>query len=335
MARALALRLLGALAALFPATLAVAAPEAYLRLEQLAPRYGLKATRSDRDATLRLQNARTTLEFTAGSREVSWNGYRLFLGEPVELRRRALHLSPVDWSAIVRPLVDARAVPAPGPLRTVMIDAGHGGSDPGTENRALRLQEKTFTLDVAQRLKRDLERRGYRVLMTRTRDTRLKPDQAEDLRARAEKANRAGADLFVSLHFNSLPASPAVHGVETYVLTPATQRSTAVPERTAADRIRHPGNRHDHWNAVLGGAVHHRLVRGLPAFDRGVKRARFAVLRSIDCPAVLVEGGFLSNTAEARKIRTPAYRQKLAEAIGAGIGDYHVLLRAATKGKNS
>jgi N-acetylmuramoyl-L-alanine amidase len=80
-----------------------------------------------------------------------------------------------------------------------------------------------------------------------------------------------------------------------------------------------------------GAAVHTRLLDGLGATDRGLKRARFAVLLPVDCPAVLIEAGFLSNQAEAAKIATPAYRQKIAEAIGAGIGHYHDRLRAAAR----
>lgn len=333
MARQPARGLLGALslcAALAATSLAGAPrPAATLGIEALGKSYGLKSAWIERGRTLRLQSAWTRFEFTAGSREGAWNGLRLFLGEPVQGKQRTLRLSRTDWEAIVRPLVDPTAVAAPGPLEMIVIDPGHGGMDPGTENRALKLQEKTFTLDVARRLRRDLERRGYRVALTRTADARLRDTQAADLRQRAAHANRLGADLFVSIHFNALPKHPKVSGIETYMLTPAGQRSTAVHLRTPADRTAHPGNRHDHWNAVLGAAVHRSLLDGLDAPDRGLKRARFAVLRPVECPAVLVEAGFLSNPAEARKIGTAAYRQEIAEAIGEGIGHYHARLREA------
>lgn len=335
MARLIARGLLGALAvwaALAATTPAVAArPAPTLGIEAFGKSYGLKSDWIKSGRTLRLQSEWTTLEFTAGSREAAWNGFRLFLGEPVQVKQRTLHLARTDWEAVVRPLLDPKAVPAPGALELIVIDPGHGGRDPGTENRALKLQEKTFTLDVAQRLRRDLEQRGYRVALTRTTDTRLKDTQAADLRQRAALANRLGADLFVSIHFNALPKHPKVGGIETYTLTPAGQRSTAAHRSTPGDRTVHPGNRHDHWSAVLGAAVHRSLVDELSAADRGLKRARFAVLRPIACPAVLVEAGFLSNTAEARKIGTAAYRQEIAEAIGEGIGHYHARLRTAAK----
>lgn len=324
--------LLGLLFAAFLPSDAFAAKkekETGLGLADIGRRYGLKATWTKPGRELRLQSRWTTLEFQAGSREAAWNGLRLFLGEPVAARGGTLRLAESDWRAIVRPLLEPAAVPAPGALEFIVIDPGHGGSDPGTVNRALKLEEKALTLDVAQRLRRELERRGYRVALTRGTDTRLKPTQAADLQARAELANRLGADLFLSLHFNALPNQPKVGGIETYTFTPAGQRSTAAHLRGAADRTAHPANRHDHWSAVLGAAVHSRLVAGLEGEDRGLKRARFAVLRPLDCPAVLVEAGFLSNRAEAGRIATPAYRQRIAEAIGEGIGAYHARLNEA------
>lgn len=335
MARFHGLRRIGALAAL---VLLAAAPvfaagkqPVRLDLEELGRSYGLQASRTKPGRELRLHSRWTTLEFKAGSREAAWNGLRLFLGESVEARGQKLRLAESDWLAIVRPLLDPKAVPAPGGLDLIVIDPGHGGGDPGTANRRLKLQEKNLTLDVAQRLRRELEQRGYRVALTRTTDVRLKNTQAADLRQRAEFANRLGADLFVSLHFNALPNHPSVHGVETYTLTPAGQRSTAAHRRTAGDRTVHRGNRHDHWNAVLGAAVHTRLLDGLGATDRGLKRARFAVLRPVDCPAVLIEAGFLSNRAEAARIGTADYRQQIAEAIGDGIDHYHSRLRMGAK----
>ncbi len=304
-------------------------PVDYLGLEDFGRRYGLQVNWLKPGRQLQLRSQWTTLEFAAGSREAAWNGHRLFLGEPVRETRGALYLSSTDMAAVVRPLLEPKAVPVPGKLELIAIDAGHGGSDPGTENRKLNLQEKSFTLDIARRLKLDLEERGYRVMLTRSRDVRLARTQMADLRRRAELANRADADLFISIHFNSLSDNAAVKGIETYALTPAGQRSTAAQKPHRDDRIAHPGNRQDHWNAVLSAAIHRHLLELPGADDRGLKRARFVVLRDIECPAVLVEAGFLSNPAEAKKISTPAYRQEIAEAIGEGIGAYEDRLREA------
>lgn len=306
-----------------------AAKARQVSLATVARQHGFKVQAKEQGTELTLMGDGVRMEFKAGSREAAWNGYRLFLGEAPIMRGRNLTLSASDWASVVRPLIDPSHAPSPGTLRLVVIDPGHGGSDPGTENRALKLKEKTYTLDVAQRLTRVLGKQGYRVLLTRTTDTRLKPTQADDLEARAEKANRAGADLFISLHFNSLPDNSTVRGVETYALTPAGQRSTATVKPTAGDRVAYPGNRHDHWNMVLSSFLHRRLVQQLAATDRGLKHARFAVLRPLKCPGALVEGGFLSSRSEAQKIRSASYRQQMAEAIGDGIADYAVQLRAA------
>lgn len=334
MARFPAIRLLAALGVCFVPALAVAETPAgtfrdYTDLRELGRSYGLQVSWPVPGRQLRLQSQWTTLEFEGGSREASWNGIRLFLGDAIQPRGGSLAISPADLRAILRPLLDPAAVPSPGPARLVVIDAGHGGNDPGTENRGLKLQEKTFTLDVAHRLKADLERRGFRVRLARSTDVRLARTQAADLKRRAAVANRAAADIFISIHFNSLPDSPRTSGVETYALTPAGQRSTSAAARSRSDRVVHAGNRHDHWNAVLAAAVHRKLLAQLGAVDRGLKRARFAVLREVRCPAVLIEAGFLSNREEARRISTPAYRQSIAVAIADGIGDYAARTRPA------
>jgi N-acetylmuramoyl-L-alanine amidase len=221
-----------------------------------------------------------------------------------------------DVRSTLDPLLHPRSLAQRARPRLIAIDAGHGGRDTGTENHRLKLQEKTFTLDVARRLKIALEKLGYRTVLTR------KSDRYVALEKRPDIANRARADLFVSIHFNSLENNGSVQGVETYAFTPAGQRSTVVEVHRAADEKPQTGNRLDHWNVLLGAFIQRQLVDDLHAMDRGVKRARFVVLRTTQCPSVLVEGGFLSNSAEAGKLATPAYREKIARAIAGGVGRY-------------
>jgi N-acetylmuramoyl-L-alanine amidase len=322
-----ALAILAAAGALLPAAAAPRRADPVrptVDLEELGRSYGLAVERVRPGRELRLRSRWTRLEFAADSREIAWNGYRLFLGEPVAAQGRRLKISGVDRRTALLPLLDPSSVPPPGALRVIAIDAGHGGHDVGTGNARLGVVEKTFTLDVARRLEACLRPQGYRIVLTRA------DDRYVGLPDRPAIANRAGADLFVSIHFNSLPNNGRIGGVETYALTPAGVRSTAAAARGADDRIVHPGNRQDHWNTVLCAAIHRQLVDRLRAPDRGMKRARFAVLRTIRCPAVLVEAGFLSNETEARKIRTPAYRQHIAQAIAAGIHDYAGRLQSAS-----
>ena len=121
-----------------------------------------------------------------------------------------------------------------------------------------------------------------------------------------------------------LENSPAVLGTEIYAMTPQYQRSTssAPTEKDPGARMAYPGNRNDPWNVVLGYCIQDKLLGKLGSEDRGLKRARFAVLRFVNTPAVLVESGYLSNAAEARKICTSAYRDNIAEGIAEGIRAY-------------
>ena len=204
-----------------------------------------------------------------------------------------------------------------------MLDAGHGGIDPGTRNLALHLEEKNVTLDVVLRLRKLLERRGYRVILTRSDDTKLAVAQRTDLELRAEVASRAKADLFLSVHFNS--AAPTVTGTETYVMTPQFQASSGGGKDDVVDKA-FPGNRQDFANAVLGYQLHRSLLAGLKTADRGYKRGRLLVLNFSECPAALVEPAYLSSPSEGSRLATPEFRQQIAGAIADGIDRYSAVL---------
>lgn len=304
----------------------------YVSLADVAGRFGMQTSWVRARDELRLKSEWSELTFELDRREVRWNGLRVFLGEPIITHRRMLWIAESDIRTTLDPLLRPAAGPAAGPLQLIVVDAGHGGTDPGTQNEKLKLQEKTFTLDVAQRLKPLLEARGYRVLLTRDKDARFHASPAIDLPLRADFANKAKADLFLSIHFNAL-SNPEVHGIETYAFTPAGLRTSGENERKPEEEKAQPVNRHDHWSLVAAGAIHERLRGHLEAFDRGLKRARWAVLRPLACPGVLIECGFLTNDAEARRINTPAHRQRIAEGIAAGVDAYAVRLREAAPPK--
>ncbi|HEY4245334.1 MAG TPA: N-acetylmuramoyl-L-alanine amidase [Lacunisphaera sp.] len=295
----------------------------YVSADEVAAHYGLKMTWLEKKKRLRLENGTTKIELEVNDREMSWNGLRVFLSETVAPYQDSLCLSLDDVRSTVEPLMRPRSADQRPHPHLIAIDAGHGGNDSGTRNQRLNLQEKTFTLDVALRLKIALEKLGYRTLLTR------KSDHYVALEQRPAAANRARADLFISIHFNSIEENASVRGVETYSFTPAGQRSTVAESHRAADEKAQPGNRTDHWNLLLGAAIQRRLVDGLDATDRGVKRARFVVLRTTQCPAVLVEGGFLSNSAEARKLSTASYRERIARAIAGGVRHYVSVVEAS------
>ncbi len=285
----------------------------YVEAGDVAQRFGLTTSWITPRKKIRLKSERTTIELAADSVEMWVNGLKLFLGEPVVSRNGELFLGLRDAEQLLRPILSPGSSGAVPALRTIVIDPGHGGDDPGNQNSRLKLTEKTYTLDVAKRLERLLKAQGFRVVLTRTNDRRLELDD------RTEIARKARADLFISIHFNAFSES-RVSGTETFVLTPRLQRSSPQAERdTSMVSTQYPGNKYDHWNALLGYQMHRQLVQQLKLEDRGLKRFRYRVLCTVDCPAVLVEAAFLSNDAEGRKVATAAYRQQIAEAIAAGV----------------
>ncbi len=288
----------------------------YLDAEAFLARYNLKGQWTETHRTLRFASAWTRIEFEVDSREITYNGRRLFMGEGTILRDGKLWIDRLDAEKLLAPLLrPATYAKAARPVRRIVIDAGHGGKDGGTANPALKLQEKTFTLDVAKRLSALLSAQGFEVVMTRSDDRYL------ELAERALIGQTEAADLFVSVHFNAA-GNAKVHGTETYVFTPRHQRSTSSSKADPSDHHEELGNANDAWNAVLGFQVHDALCEKLDSMDRGLKRARFAVLRLAKCPAVLVEAAYLSNETEARKVATAAYRAEIAQAIANGVVGY-------------
>jgi N-acetylmuramoyl-L-alanine amidase len=301
----------------------------YVDVHDIGGRYELKATWVVGGRTMQLADAqgRVRLKFEKGSRDLEIDGIRVFMGENTVFNQGSLHVSRIDVIKTIVPLLNPmeHAGQLPAPPRLIVLDAGHGGIDPGARNLALHLDEKAVTLDVVLRLQKLLERRGYRVILTRGDDTKLAVAQRTDLEQRAETATRARADLFLSVHFNS--ASPAVTGTETYVMTPQFQASSSGGKDDVVDRP-FPGNRQDFANVVLGFQLHRSLLAGLKTSDRGFKRGRLLVLCFSECPAALVEAAYLSNPAEALRLATPEFRQQIAESIAAGIDAYSAVLAA-------
>ncbi|MBS0661726.1 MAG: N-acetylmuramoyl-L-alanine amidase [Verrucomicrobia bacterium] len=298
----------------------------HVSLREAAPLLGLRATWAEKERQLTLADASGKVVFEADSREVSFHGLRLFLGRPVVLRDGVVLVSKVDFERVLLARLRPALLGAPPPRpRVVALDPGHGGTDNGMENKSLGLKEKVLTLDVAQRVARLLAARDFTVVLTRKSDAPLAADKATDFRRRAEVANRAGADVFVSIHFNSLYPDTKTSGTETYTFTPQFQRSDRAwspAERDDTERDAAPVNRYDAWSSLLGQCLHREIIGRLGTLDRGQKTMHSAVMRGLDCPAVLVESVFLSNDAEARLASTPAGRQRIADAIATGIVAY-------------
>lgn len=219
-------------------------------------------------------------------------------------------------------------------IKRVVVDAGHGGRDPGAVGRT-GLREKDVNLDIAKRLAGILERQGIEVTMTRRTDKFL------SLEERVAIANRANADFFISIHSNSA-RSRKLNGFEVYYLSDKANDSLRAlsAAKNNIDLDIEEGSFYkkslelkailwdmlytqNRWEAVLmAQAICQVASRNMGLRILGVKGASFYVLKGNSIPAVLVEAGFLSNQLEEKYLRNGFYRQQIAEALADGITDY-------------
>ena len=265
------------------------------------------------DKALELSNRTARLTLTVNSADAQINGVAVRLAFSLALRGGGVAISQLDLDKTFGPVLHPPANKPGFKINTVCLDAGHGGNDTG--ERSGGIEEKKYTLLLAKELQDQLTRAGFKVVMTRTTDTRM------ELSDRTDIARRRKADLFVALHFNTWPGDRnEVRGVETYCLTPAGTTSSNAQGEGDTRWLKANGN--DEKNLLLAYHLQKSLVRGLAVEDRGVKRARFQVLREAAMPAVLIEGGFLSHPAEQKRILDPAYRRQMARAIVDGLLAY-------------
>lgn len=306
----------------------------WVKLKDIATHYRLKLAWSKPGLELTLADARgVRFRFEANQRDCYLDGVRVFLGRSALLHRAELWVTRIDVIKTIAPLLrpeeHAAWLPA-APPKIIVLDAGHGGNDPGKQNLKLKLDEKDMALDVVLRLRKLLELRGYVVRLTREKDVRLANLQREDLDRRAAVSKDARADLFLSIHFNAVEPKDAarVSGTETYVLTPQFQWSSTDNSGDALTGIAFPGNRQDTANVVLGYQLHRAMLAGLKTSDRGFKRGRLRVLCFPECPAALLEAAYLSNDTEAARVGTAEFRQQIAESIAEGVQQYTALIAA-------
>ena len=192
--------------------------------------------------------------------------------------------------------------------RAIFLDPGHGGSDSGAVSNGLR--EKDLTLSVYNKVSSRLASLGYSVLTSRNTDKDV------GLVSRADQANKSNADMFLSIHFNA-GGRGASYGIETYYYK---ARPEYIP---AINKAKHNDPERLEKSRKLAQKIQQSLVRKTGAYDRGVKRETFAVLRETSIPSILVELGFIDNQAEANKIKTNEYQEKLADGIVDGIVEYY------------
>ena len=238
----------------------------------------------------------------------------LFLSTSEMLLSESFHPSPSSHSPLNLPKTAAKRVLEASqkiPQRTrllkppllvqkylIVLDPGHGGHDAGTQSISKpRYQEKSLNLVTAQFTKEFLQQLGYQVVMTREDDRFISLDK------RAKIANEQKPNLFVSIHYNAAPSAEA-QGIEVFYY-----QSKDAKTRTAESKR-------------LAQAVLKNVLSQTQAKSRGVKSGNYAVIRETTMPAILVEGGFVTNEAELQKLKDPTYLKQIAWGIVKGIDEY-------------
>jgi N-acetylmuramoyl-L-alanine amidase len=289
----------------------------YLSVDNISKFYRLPAEVVPAGKKIRLETVKNPLEFVSGSREIIINGARSWLCFPLIEHDGKFLVSRMDVAKTIEPQLRPHRIPNIGRLQTVVLDPGHGGHDKGAVGRYG--YEKNFALDVARKLRPLLQAKGLRVIMTR------EGDYFVPLEVRAQIANAAQDSIFVSIHFNATDRDPNATGFEIFSFTPRGAPSTSDTSLTLSSLDMQAGSTVDTQSMALSSCIYHSLLGHIPEFDRGIKRARFAVLRLTRVPAVLIEGGFLTERGESELIAKSDWRTKLAQSISVGIQNYQAL----------
>jgi N-acetylmuramoyl-L-alanine amidase len=281
-------------------------------------------SKADYGSRVEFKNFRHKITFVPPKRELFYNNIRIVPGYAPEkkvfrssvftrwMTRRSqseIVLSNSDWNSTIYPLLNPASAKKHR-VYTITLDAGHGGGDTGALGKYSR--EKNITLRIAKRTAALLRACNYNVVFTRSNDQTLSLD------ARRAIQKRQRSDLFVSIHVNAVKQR-TINGIETFALTPADAPSTGGKKELR----RNPANVRDGNNFLLAYHLQKALLSRTGAVDRGVKRARFAVLKDITAPGALVEVGFITNAKEEKLLNTAAYIEKISRAIAEGIISYH------------
>ena len=290
--------------------------ESYVTFRSFCKFYNLSSPPVGNPERFEVSGKYGRMRFKADSRECFINGVKYWLGSAVVMRSDGQLLLPkVDVIKTIEPVLRPDHIDKT-PVRGVIIDPGHGGTDNGAVART-GLMEKNLALNTALRLGKILKKNNLRVVFTRTSDS------FPSLVQRAKYTDRYPGYIFVSVHYNQ--GTSISKGVETFCLTPRFASSTADEgHKRSCDAYTQAGNTNDEENILLASCIHSEIIKLHPLeSDRGVKRARFAVLRRALTPAVLIEGGFVSNThGDLRLLASPTYREALAQRIAQGILNY-------------
>ncbi len=294
----------------------------FVDIESFSKRYHLKMVQRANTDEVYLKNEKHTLLLSAKTKEAFVDNTKVFLTYPININttthrkhkaatifaRKHYTIAQVDIDKIVLPILFPNKTLS-RPVKTIVIDPGHGGKAEGTQNKQLRIKEKDLTLKTAKLLAEKLKRLGYVVYLTRNQDVDLTLEQ------RSLFANQKKADIFLSLHYNSAPSAQA-QGIETFAYSfhrhPSTDGNCKHDKHVSVHKF-------DGANTCLAWQIQRKLCTELHVNDRGVRRGRMAVLADLNCPGVLIECGFLSHKTEASRIKTESYQKSLVNAIANAI----------------
>ena len=293
----------------------------YVSTENIKRFYNFtKMTRNG--GSLILENAKVEMKLRVGGNDCLMNNVKFVLSESITAVGEKVYVSRVDLAKLIDPVLRPNFIQNAGDFRTVILDPGHGGKDPGTTNSFGT--EASYNVKVAGIVKKQLETKGFKVVMTRQTDI------YQSLKERVDFANSVQENaIYVSIHFNSSSGNRSARGIETFTLSPP-GISHYGSDWKASDNQTRAGNEHDSANIALATAVHGSILRrlGKNTLDRGIKRARFNVLSGVRHPAILLEGGFMSHPYEARLIENEAYQNAIAIGVVDAITKYRFAVGA-------
>lgn len=253
------------------------------------------------------------IEFDEENGELNLGGTKCRLSHPLRKDDKGeILISKTDTIKLIDPILRPTYIAGRRPVRTIIIDPGHGGHDVGTQTTAVR--EADCTLAVAAKLKEILNTRlpGTEIILTRESNQYLSDQQ------RIDRISNTENPVFISLHLNS--GRSDTKGVETYTAAPSEPNEQPGP-----------GNVYDTANCALAYALQAALVQETGATDRACRRAYYNMLNSVPCPAALVEMGYATHEEEAAMLATDEYRTRLATALADGLCNYVRVMNPETK----
>ncbi|MEK7449917.1 MAG: N-acetylmuramoyl-L-alanine amidase [Planctomycetota bacterium] len=312
----------------------------YVPLNQLALKYGLRHERDPITGRETFSGNGYQMTLCAGMSSVMINNKLTFLDNEAKIVDGKIAVPSNNFTRIATMLKEYSQqeqdrTEENNTIKKVVLDAGHGGIFRGARGKN-GLLEKQITLDVAKRLKKILEEKDITVIMTRERDANLAPSLDEDLQRRIDIANREQPDLFISIHANWCSDS-SVRGFEIYYC----EEKPVSNHKIKLDRINQSDDSLDNdTKKVLNYVLRDEYKKEtqdlaeeikdafekLNTPDRGIRNARFKVIKKTECPSLLVEMDYLSNKTACHKLATTSYRQQIAEKLGEAILNYQTII---------